>query len=241
MEFETFLSKNGIKHWTSAPYHPASNGLAERAVQIVKKGLKKITVGTVQERLAKLLLTYRITPQTTTGVSPAELLLNRRPRTRLDLLKPHIADRVEQNQMKQKVYHDNTSRARTFDIGDAVYVRNYSTGPKWLSGRVQRRTGPVSVLVKLSNGQIWRRHHDQLRSALNWDTPVDSNISTDSPLQEFGPSVTELSPPIVEDTPAIEASAASGTTASSEEKPSDSPKCYPKRIRRPVDRFEPPM
>ena len=37
-QFRSFLKDNGIRHTTSAPYHPASNGLAERAVQIVKKG-----------------------------------------------------------------------------------------------------------------------------------------------------------------------------------------------------------
>ena len=70
---------------TSAPYHPASNCLAERAVQVVKRGLKKVTDGTMNLRLAKILLTYRVTPQSTTGLAPAEVFLGRRPRTRLDI------------------------------------------------------------------------------------------------------------------------------------------------------------
>ena len=37
-EFKQFLHKNRVRHTTSAPYHPASNGLAERAVQIIKRG-----------------------------------------------------------------------------------------------------------------------------------------------------------------------------------------------------------
>ena len=101
-EFETFLKNNGIRHTTSVPYHPASNGLAERAVEIVKKGLKKVTVGSMNTRLAKVLFTYRITPHSTTGTSPAELLLGRRPQTRLDLLKPNRAERVEKKQEDQK-------------------------------------------------------------------------------------------------------------------------------------------
>ena len=61
-EFEHFLSQNGIKHSTTIPYHPASNGLAERAVQIIKHGLKKEVAGDMNMRLAKILLNYWITP-----------------------------------------------------------------------------------------------------------------------------------------------------------------------------------
>ena len=86
-DFESFLQYNGVKHLTTAPYHPLSNGLAERAVQIVKKGLKKVTSGSIRSRLAKILLHYRIQPQETTGLTPAELLLKKQPRTRLDLLR----------------------------------------------------------------------------------------------------------------------------------------------------------
>ena len=40
-EFQQFLKSNGIKQITSVPYHPSTNDLAEKAVQIVKKGLKR--------------------------------------------------------------------------------------------------------------------------------------------------------------------------------------------------------
>ena len=46
-EFKASWCKNGVRHVTLAPYHLATNGLAERAIQIVKKGLKKVTEGTI--------------------------------------------------------------------------------------------------------------------------------------------------------------------------------------------------
>ena len=117
-EIEAFFENNGIKHITSASYHPASNRLVQRAVQIVKRGLKTITQGSMRSCLAKTLFTYRLTPQTTTGI-----LLGRRPRSRLDLLKPRTAERVERSQIKQKKQHDSKSRERKLNVGNTVFVK----------------------------------------------------------------------------------------------------------------------
>ena len=100
-EFGTFCKGNGIRHKTSAPYHPASNVLAERAVQVVKARLRKNKRGTMDLRLAQILFKYRLQPHSTTGVSPAELLIGRKPRTHLDLLHPDLSKRVEEKQSSQ--------------------------------------------------------------------------------------------------------------------------------------------
>ena len=47
-EFAKFMSLNGIKHIKSAPYHPSTNGQAERSVQTLKKGLKHVKGITVR-------------------------------------------------------------------------------------------------------------------------------------------------------------------------------------------------
>ena len=77
-EFEEFTRRNGIKHVTSAPAHPASNGLAERAVKTFKEGLSRLKEGTITDRLSQFLFVYRNTPQATTGVTPAEVMMGRR-------------------------------------------------------------------------------------------------------------------------------------------------------------------
>ena len=53
-KFQEFLRQNGIEHVRSPPYHPSSNGLAERAVQTVKEGLKKMK-GTLEVQLDRFL------------------------------------------------------------------------------------------------------------------------------------------------------------------------------------------
>ena len=131
-EFENFLNGNGIAHTRTAPYHPASNGLAERSVQTFKQGIKRLREGTVETKLSQFLLKYRLTPHATTGRSPAELLLGRQPRSRLDLLHPDVSGRVQESQARQQTVHDTHSRARAFQVGDRVYVRNFSGSEVWM-------------------------------------------------------------------------------------------------------------
>ena len=107
-------------------YHPATNGLAERAVQTVKRGVKKTKSGTLSDKIARFLFAYRNTPHSTTGVSPAELSMGRKLRSPLDLLKPDLHFRVEGRQKKQKQYHDKSSRQRSFAIGTGTRQEFFS-------------------------------------------------------------------------------------------------------------------
>ena len=53
-EFETFMKNNGIRHIKTSSYHPASNGLAERAVQSFKENMKKSSsTESLETRLAR--------------------------------------------------------------------------------------------------------------------------------------------------------------------------------------------
>ena len=103
-EFADFMKVNGIKHIRSAPYHPSTNGLAERFVQTFKRAMKTSAQDepNLNTRLSQFLLGYRSTPHATTNVSPGELFLQRKLRTRFDLLKPNVESVVTTKQSDQK-------------------------------------------------------------------------------------------------------------------------------------------
>ena len=104
MEFKQLLQRNGVRHTTSPPYHPASNGLAERAVQIFKHSVAKLTDETVQTKIVRFLFTYRTPPQSTTGMSPSELLLGRRFKSALDLMKLIYNIKLRRNKKDRKLH-----------------------------------------------------------------------------------------------------------------------------------------
>ena len=163
--FQKFLAHNGVKHITSAPYSPSTNGLAERAVQIFKQAMIHNKSGLMKERVLAFLTKYRSTPHTTTGVSPSELILGRKMRTHLDLLHPSLQSSVFKEQARQKDHYDRSSREREVSVGENVFVRNYGEKDrKWISGVITKKTGPVSYQVDTDRHGVIRRHQNQIRT-----------------------------------------------------------------------------
>ncbi|XP_019858297.1 PREDICTED: uncharacterized protein K02A2.6-like isoform X2 [Amphimedon queenslandica] len=181
-EFCSFLRERGVKHFRSAPYHPATNGAVERFVKTFKQALK---IGrqegklSSQEVIDRFLLQYRSTPHATTLSTPAELFLGRLLRTRLDLMKPEIYQEVERQQAHQKHYFDRRGCDRVFTLGQNVLVREYCRGGvKWSFGQITGICGPLSYWIKLEDGRQVRRHVEQLKKGSARDR-VDKDINDD--------------------------------------------------------------
>ncbi|XP_042148311.1 uncharacterized protein K02A2.6-like [Ixodes scapularis] len=148
-EFVEFLSMNGVRHTKSPPYHPASNGSAERCVQTVKRDLLRQVIDeqrtgvpkSMQHRVDQFLFAYRNTPTGTTDKTPAELFLSWKPRTRLSFLHPEMERRMRDRQQQIKTAADMRRGSwRTFEEGDQVLVRgSRPTDPAWLVGRVMKK------------------------------------------------------------------------------------------------------
>ena len=111
-EFASFLKGNGVKHVRVAPYHAASNRLAERMVQSFKHSYhsSKQDHTSMQQSIANFLLIYLRTTHPTTGYIHAKLFLGRELRTRLSLIKPEAQSNVMTAQGIRKDYHDLHSK-----------------------------------------------------------------------------------------------------------------------------------
>ena len=164
VEFEKFMENNGIRHLRSPPYHPSTNGLAERSVQTFKRAMEKNKDGSISTRVARFLFSFRRTPHSTTGLAPAELLLGRIPRSHLDLIKPSISTKLKEKQFQQKKNFDVHAKQRSFKVGDSVFVRDLPARKDWLACIITSVNGPLSYLVTLDDSRIVRRHVDHIRS-----------------------------------------------------------------------------
>ena len=149
---------------TSAPYHPASNGLAERAVQVLKTALMEDLSGdNLETQISRFLFHYRITPHSTTWCYTSRAPHGPKLRSRLDLLYPNIAARVWNKQLNQKENHDQHCRQRELFSGQVVWVRNPATGRLWVAGTILEVLTPSRFKISLLDSCIVDWHIDHVR------------------------------------------------------------------------------
>ena len=148
-------------------------------MQTFKNALKKWKNdgGSVHTKVERFLFAYRNTPHATTGISPAEMLLKRRPRTGLSLITPSLSQRKgasAKTSMKDQ-------RVRSFGVGDRVMARSFRAGDKWIPGVVVKVTGPLSYHIKIASG-VLRRHVDQLTPGAR----SEGRIEVEEPVADEG-------------------------------------------------------
>ncbi|XP_075739390.1 uncharacterized protein LOC142784776 [Rhipicephalus microplus] len=232
-EFQVYLKHRGIRHVGTAPYHLSSNGLAERFVQILKSALRKTSPRSASWELADFLLAYRNTPHATTGEAPSTLLLGRRLRTRLDLLRPAVENRVRQREFDQRRRHP--CRNNVITVGDVIRVRNVRSVPKWLCATVLARMGPVSYRLSVVTARgvfQWVHHQNHIRND-------NTGIAT-----EFELPYSERQQEVATQVPTCDSSHDVDSSLTAQSEPADtanapSKRRYPQRQRRPPDRFVP--
>ncbi|XP_055714234.1 uncharacterized protein K02A2.6-like [Phlebotomus papatasi] len=184
-EFAEFCRERGITHITTAPFHPQSNGLAERFVDTLKRSLSKLSgIGNTQTALTKFLMSYRCTPNPNTfnGSSPAELMMSRPLRTTLSLTQPMENDPIERNTAMENQYNKkHGTKSRSFVRGEEVLAKCFRGNHSfWAPGTIIEKRGNVmynvSILLPRGCSRLIRSHVNQLRKRY-----PDTNESADDP------------------------------------------------------------
>ena len=193
-EFQSWGKERGIIHLTGPPYHPATNGAAERLVQTFKQALRKSSLPP-KRALQEFLMQYRRMPNSS-GYSPSELLMNRQIRTRIDTLLPSPAHIAQQKQNRDSCRAEANSKpgvvskvTRQFKAGDTVYALYYGPrrdkDPRWVPAVIKKALGTRSFNVKvIPRGPVWRRHLEQLQprfASEEDEEPGDIDFVPESP------------------------------------------------------------
>lgn len=163
-ELGQFFKSNGVQHSFSPPYHPATNGAAENFVGTFKDKVIKIEKGgkRVDKAINKFMFDYRSTPHCTTGKSPAWLFHKRQLRTRFDLLRPNVRNKIHEKQQSQ-IKNSPHSRNVQLNVGDPVMVDNYGTsGEKRIPAEIVKDLSPSTFRVRTESGNVTKRHTDQI-------------------------------------------------------------------------------
>ncbi|KAJ7998292.1 hypothetical protein DPEC_G00221180 [Dallia pectoralis] len=173
LEFTTFLANKGVTHIRTSVYHPQANGGVERFNQSLKNGLRAhMSEGySLMAALSQTLLHYRATAHSTTGVSPAALMLKRELVLPLTRLRPPMATcprpcpaavkahvKRQQSSMKRRFDEKHKAKWPAIRVSDWVRARRPHRANKlssfWSAPyQVSRQLGPASF--QLTDGSRW--------------------------------------------------------------------------------------
>ena len=203
--FKNFLVENGIEQQMTTPLWPQANGEIERQNRTI---LKRLRIAQAEGRNLRLevdrsLMMYRSTPDTTTGVSPAELLYRRNYRTKLPQLgestsESEVKDRDAERKEKGKIYADKKRNAveSNIEAGDKVLMKQdkknkLSTFFNPEPFRVLQKNGN-SVLVEADTGVQYKRNITHLKKLITPDAEENEVNTQESILQESSISESKL-------------------------------------------------
>ena len=149
-EFQSWCRERGITHLTGAPYHPTTNGAAERLVQTFKQALPP------RAALQEFLIQHRRTPRSE-GYSPSELLNGRQIRTKIDVLLPSPAHAAQGKQAKEATRSQAQEApnrvAPIYSVGTPCYALycgpRREKDPRWVPAVVTKVYGSHSVSVRV--------------------------------------------------------------------------------------------
>ena len=71
-----------------------------------------------------------------------------------------------------------------FTVGQSVWVENFRGGMRWVKGVVEGCGGPVTYIVRVQGGALWKRHVDHLRERMDAKDRSPS-LQTGEPMEQF--------------------------------------------------------
>ncbi|XP_049277861.1 uncharacterized protein K02A2.6-like [Anopheles funestus] len=172
-EFKGYCCKKNMRLIHTIPYWPQMNGLVERNNQGILRAwrIAKATGACWRTAIKEHEHMYNLTPHSTTGKAPLELLTGRPVKDLLPSLKADPSWNRDENEkdtdairkMKGKIYADNRRGSKVSEIseGDIVRIRNYVPGKletRWSKERYEviKKAGNDTIIVS-EQGVRYRR------------------------------------------------------------------------------------
>lgn len=189
-KFVSFCKKYGIKVSKSPPYHPQSNGLAERYVQTVKKVLKKNFLKNknmdMQQVVSKFLFNQRNTPINKSLQTPSDLIFSFKPKIVLDNLNnknqntKNISKTVQTEQTNNFIKPKNGLNAINsfknikFREGEKILFKTDFRNDyvNWIPGIFLKELSALTCLIKIQS-KVRIVHFNQIKKYNNKTNNTD--------------------------------------------------------------------